>query len=215
MMKKTIALMFVLAFVGVSPVMADTISDSAPIVSTTVGTGQTVYLDQFDTSLGVLTGVTLTLDANAFAGSIDWDNEANVPSDVTLGIGTELTAVGPDAITLVAVPVQTASGSVDADNDGAADFIGTDAFAVTGGTGSDSDAESPVDFTPYKGTGTFAVDVTSVVETFLSTTGGFGPIQNSPGSYDGTVTVEYTYIPEPATMCLLGLGALGLIRRKK
>jgi hypothetical protein len=31
----------------------------------------------------------------------------------------------------------------------------------------------------------------------------------------GTVTYDYTPIPEPATICLLGLSALGLLRRKK
>ena len=64
---------------------------------------------------------------------IGWDNEALVPSDVTLGIGAEVTAVGLAGVTAIAVPLQTDSGTVDADNDGPADFVGTDSFAVVGG----------------------------------------------------------------------------------
>ena len=97
-------------------------------------------LSQFDDSLGTLTKVTLTLDAETSAGSIAWDNEALVGTDITLGIGAEVTAVGLAGITAVAIPLQIGSAvGIDADNDGAADFVGTDAFSVIGGSGSDSD----------------------------------------------------------------------------
>ena len=91
-------------------------------------------LSQFDLALGTLTKVTLTLDANTSAGTMAWDNEAAVSTDVTLGIGAGVTAAGLAGITAVAVPLQTDSAvGVAADNDGAADFIGTDSFSVVGG----------------------------------------------------------------------------------
>ena len=37
----------------------------------------------------------------------------------------------------------------------------------------------------------------------------------TPLSAAGDVTVIYNYIPEPATMSLLGIGALALIRRRR
>jgi hypothetical protein len=166
-------------------------------------------LPLFDPSLGTLTKVTLTLDADTSAGTIAWDNEALIPTDVTLGIGAEVTAVGLAGVTAVAIPLQTGSAvGVAADNDGPADFVGTDSFAVVGGTGSDSDMDMLVaGLAPYIGLAT--------VETFLSTTGGFGPIDPVPGVTDGTVTVtyEFTPVPEPTTLLLLAAGLAALAWR--
>ena len=66
-------------------------------------------LSLFDPALGTLDKVTLTLDANTSAGTPIWDNEAAVPSNVTLSIGATVTAVGLAGITAVAVPLQTDS----------------------------------------------------------------------------------------------------------
>lgn len=175
-------------------------------------------LSLFDPAQGTLTKVTLTLDANTSAGSISWDNEALVATDITLGIGAEVTAVGLAGITAIAVPLQIGSAvGIDADNDGAPDFIGTDAFSVIGGSGSDSDFDAlTAGLGVYIGLGTFDVTVSSVVETFLSTTGGFGPIAPIPGVTDGTVTVTYEFIPipEPSTAVLLSLGLIGFAAQK-
>ena len=181
-------------------------SASAPLVS----------LSQFDPALGTLTKVTLTLDADTSGGTIDWDNEANVITDVTLGIGAKVTATGLAGLVVVAIPLQTDSATgIAADNDGPADFIGTDSFSITGGTGSDSDSAMLIaGLAPYFGTGSFDVDIATVGEIFLSTTGGGnGPIGNQVfGTTEGTVTVtyEFTAVPEPATLLLFGIGLVGL-----
>jgi len=177
-----------------------------------------IPLPKFDPGLGTLTKVTLTLDADTSAGSIDFDNEAGVASDVDLGIGAEVTATAPSALATTAVPLQVGSGSVDADNDGAADFVGTDAFGVSGGSGSDSDmdmdssAPTLAFYTAAFSGETFDTTVSSSVETFLSTTGGFGPIDPVPGVTEGLVTVTYefnTVIPEPSSFLLAGMGLVG------
>lgn len=203
-----------------SSVIADTISYSTPIPTADVGGGSTVKLPQFDPALGTLTGVKLYLDANAFAGSIAWDNESSTATRVTLGIGAEVTAIAPDALTIVVVPLQRGQANVDADNEadnGDADFIGTDALLVTGNSGSESDSATPVVFTPYIGTGTFSVAISSVVETYTSTTGGTGEYEHTAGQYDGLVSVTYTYdaVPEPTTMGLLACGGLAILYRRK
>lgn len=176
-------------------------------------------LSLFDPALGTLTKVTLTLDANASGGTIAWDNEALISTDITLGIGAEVTAVGLAGVAAVAVPLQLDSAvGIDADNDGAADFLGTDAFAVVGGTGSDSDSDVLLaGLGPYIGVGTFDVEITAIVETYLSTTGGFGPIDPFPGVTDGTVTVtyEFTPVPEPSTALLLTVGLVVIATRRR
>ncbi len=178
-------------------------------------------LSLFDPALGTLTEVKLTLDADAFAGSIAWDNEAGIPTDVTLGIGAEVMITTTFGNSVVVVPLQLGSAiGVAADNDGAADFIGTDSFSVVGGIGNDANdavLTAALDLANYTGIGTFGIDVEAVVQNFLSTTGGFGPIQQTPGQTQGTVTVTYEFIPipEPSTALLLGLGLLGFAARAR
>lgn len=176
-------------------------------------------LSLFDPALGTLTQVELTLDADAFAGSISWDNEAGIPTDVLiLAIGAEVTITTTFGNSVVSVPLQSGSMvGVAADNDGAADFIGTDSFTVAGGIGNDSQSAvltAALDLANYTGLGTFDIDVAAVVANLLSTTGGYGPIQQTPGSTDGTVTVTYTFnpvaVPEPTTALLLGGGLLAI-----
>jgi hypothetical protein len=115
-------------------------------------------LAKFDPSLGTLTQVTLILDANTFAGMIGWDNEATGASDVTLGVGAEVTINAFGTLATTAIPLQTGSSTVAADSDVAADYVGDDSFWVTGGLGSDNDSNSSTDagiLASFTGVGTF------------------------------------------------------------
>ena len=150
--------------------------------------------------------------------------EAGISTDVLqLAIGAEVTITTTFGDSVVSVPLQTGSMlGVAADNDGAADFIGTDSFTVVGGVGSDSNSAvltAALDLANYTGLGTFGIDVAAIVTNLLSTTGGYGPIQQTPGSTDGTVTVTYTFnaVPEPTTGLLLvvGLAAGAATRRRR
>ena len=213
------AVVAVCLLVGGTSAQASLISwNSATFNNLPIGDNTSVTLDQFDTSLGTLTKVILKIEADTSGGSIQWDNEAGNPSTVTLGIGGELTATGPDALVVIAVPLQLDSGSVSADEaaDGAGDFSGPDAFAVTTASGNDTDEDSLTSgFDSYKGTGTFNVSIESVAETYLSTSGGFGPINPQTGIANGTVTVTYEYIPEPGTMAMLALGGISVLLRRR
>ena len=182
--------------------------------------GTIVQLPQFDeATLGTLLSITLELDATAFAGTITWDNESAIPTDVTLGIGAQVTAAAPSSLTLVATPLQTGNkDGVDPDNDAVADFIGTDSFSVTGGTGNDTDTDvltNHADFAPYIGVGLFDVDISSIVKTMILTSGGSGEDQHTAGQASGTVKVTYTYLPEPATLALMGLGLASVVTMKR
>jgi len=185
--------------------------------------GTTVTLPQFDeTTFGTLLGVKLTLDATASAGAITWDNESTQVTDVDLGIGGEVTATAPSALTLIATPLQMGSGVGIAADEAVEipdpDFAGPDSFTVTGGTGADDDSATltnPALFGPYIGVGTFNVDISSIVKTYVLTSGGTGDTQSTAGKTSGVVTVQYEYVPEPATLALLGLGGLGVLIRRR
>lgn len=183
--------------------------DSVPESSAVIGN-----LPQFDPSLGTLTEVDLTLASTTSAGVISFQNTAPVPTTGTLGVGATVTVTAPSSLTATAVPLQEASFSVTANVNPPINFTGSDAFTVSGGSGSASDTSSLYSaFTPYIGLGTFAVDGASSLQTLLSTDGGYGPTAPSAGETSGEVTVTYVYtaVPEPTSVVLLGLGAMGLL----
>lgn len=66
----------------------------------------------------------------------------------------------------------------------------------------------------YTGTGTYDIDVDLTQWLDYGSIGGI-EVAFTPVNATGTVTVIYNYVPEPATVCLLALGGLAVIRRKR
>ena len=120
------------------------------------------------------------------------------------------------------VPLQSGfQAGVFADNDGTPDYAGTDWFGITGNTGSDikyneSNSASVLPAFTASGVEYFDAYLSSVLKKTVSTNGGYGPDIYTQGVTDGTITVTYTYepIPEPATIAMLSLGGIGMLRRK-
>jgi hypothetical protein len=216
-MRQVIAIGFLLVLLlFTSTAGAETTSfvDTYGPVVTPFSASSLMTLPQFDPSLGTLTKVTLTLDVDASAGSIDWDNEMPLPTDITLGIGAEVTALTQFGTSVVAIPMQlgTATG-IAADNDAGADYVGSDAFSVDSGVGNDVQSSVltlSLDMAPYIGIGTFDVTIGTVVQNLIITTDGDGPFQQTPGRTEGVVTVAYEYTPV-SVPALSGTGRAVLI----
>jgi hypothetical protein len=190
---------------------------------------QTFDLPKFDPALGPLTQVDFILSGTAFAGTIEWDGEGGLPTDLTLGIGAEMTATGPVSLSVVTAPMQEGSTHIpDDDDDGyPPDFAGPDYFAVTGNTGSDSATQTWTSagdlafFTQTAPGDTFSVDVSAEDKMLIETTGGgWGVPQAVFGQVNGTATVRYHFeaiVPEPSSIALLLLGVCPavLLRRRR
>lgn len=177
----------------------------------------TLPLNKFDPALGTLTSVKFTIDITTSGGSLAFDNEAGSPGSVTLGIGANVTATtGVSLITTAtATASTTGSASILADNDGAADFAGTDSFTLAGGVATDSafqlntTANYLAQFTQSAPNHFFLNTISNSIFTNTSTSNVFGPTSAAGGMFSGKLTVAYTYnalpIPEAGT-ALFGIG---------
>ncbi|MHB1158015.1 MAG: choice-of-anchor E domain-containing protein [Phycisphaerales bacterium] len=200
---------------------AAVVSDSAPFsfnpIGTNVGNPTSVQLDKFDSNLGTLTAVTLSytqtgIGTFTFVASVNPGDTATA----TLGSNVQFSFNGGDK-NFNSIGSSGPHGPLnvgDSVDVGGPNF--GDPAAIT-----DADSGSANNFALYQvpGGGLFNVDITS--------TGGWTFIVEGSGSastvtvqfdssVDGTVAVDYTYtpIPEPASLGLLSLGGLALIRRR-
>ncbi len=223
MTKKNLIITAVVMLCSVSMASAATLSYSTsfgPDAVTSVGYNKP--LPQFNPALGTLDSVTIELYVLNSGSSLLWDNESLIPTAVTLSIGATVTATAPSTLVVVAVPLQTGGPTgVTADeipDDGAGDFAGPDYFGIFGGTGNDTQSNQLlINLGPYIGTGNFNTWIESVANVIIETTGGeSGAISSDAGDFEGTIEVTYDYtVPEPATMSLLAVGSLAMLKRRR
>ncbi len=210
-------------------------ASAAPIVQTlpfggTPNFTETLTFNQFDDLGGTLTlqsievifsldvqGGSLTLDndgVNGASGNFEFGAKGDLSSgDVSLLDGA-FQPVTAELDSIHQGPFNLA-GNV---GDGAGDYdpAGPDGMLYNGGLENDSDSGfiNSTLFAPYIGVSTYDIDVN--VDQW-SDYGGVSGVEYAvtPVSASGEVTVIYNFVPEPATLAMLAVGGLFVVRRRR
>lgn len=185
---------------------------STPLASNSTPFSTTFSVPLFNSSLGTLNSVTLSLVSN-IVGRIDVFNNLSAPQGFTNAFATipvTVTSSTPDATVVSAVATAwLASGT-------AAPGFPISSFAGIAASASNSVSVLPVNVVHYIG-----LDGGSALFTAASTGGSYGGT-SVPGLFfggsavaDGSFTVRYDYnavsaVPLPATALLFGSGLLSL-----
>lgn len=183
--------------------------------------------NQFDTSLGTLTSITITTNVTKIGGSLFVDNESATPAsgNISQSVTINLTSVvglvdasfAPIGTGVTATSTYAASVLAD-DGDGPGvqttgpDYDGT-AFGPT--STSQTKNVNTLAFSGYEGVGTYLINAGGLQGFNTSAIGG-AAVAIDPATVSGDVTITYTYtVPEPSAALLGGLGSLALLRRRR
>jgi len=191
---------------------------------------QTLTFDKFDDQGGTLTllSVFVEMDMDVQDGLLVLDNDGVDPASGSYEFGGKANITSTD-VSLLDAAFQPVTAELDAltlgsfsldpnDGDVVGDFspVGLDALVVNGTPQADADSGFIADLLEgqFVGTGTFDVLATA---TQWSDFGGVSGIEwaVTPVTANGSVTVTYNYIPEPATMSLLGIGGVAALMRRR
>lgn len=209
------ALSFAGAAQAASIVQTATLSNTATNFTDTALSG----LTKFDSSLGTLNSVIVTLNATV-AGAVGLENTGPSASSITYNLQASVALSSPGVGTLLtSVPVF--SGTFNAGPfDGTTDFGGTSGTTISNLTANTSETVTlTTGLTPFIGSGS--------LDAFLSGTGqsntnGSGNVASAfTTQAGGSVTVQYNYtpaatVPEPsAILGILAVAGVGAFARRK
>ncbi len=161
-------------------------------------------LQQFDSSLGTLTGI--TIDYNVLVSGDFEVRNGNPKADGTLtgSLFSDFALVGPGGLGTISNLSPSTSLGTHTIAKGSTYF-----FSVLGAGASDTYTVSLADFGLFTGNGT--VDFTNFFSSFTSPNMNFSPnvfLQDLLGKADLKITYQYdaTETPEPATFAVAGVG---------
>jgi len=196
---------------------ASSVIYTGSISPSTLGNAVTTTLEQFNSALGTLTGVQVTLDFTAtpyatvftfgppqtFTSS-DWASTTyptSPPNPWTISLGSDSWSLTQPTVT---------TGTIYGTGQTVPTYPGV--LTLLGGTSASADltAASGLDFASYTGSGVLVFG-TSGTGTYTGS--GTGLFFGGGADLSGTASVTYTYapVPEPASLGLAGLGGLSLM----
>jgi hypothetical protein len=208
--KKLLALVLLAVASVALPARASTLGPlptTTPIAPTLTDWTGTLEFPQFDPSLGTLISVELTI-SGAISTDITVTNSATTGSDGTVKTeclftvqdsGNNLVAPQLDLLSPVFSYSLVPGGSI---SSGTLTKSGSDTQTYT----------SPVVLSEFTGLGSITLNASTFTQTLLANTGGNTAAgQVTTGSVTGTVTYNFTPVPEPSTLAMLGFFAVGLV----
>jgi hypothetical protein len=191
---------------------------------------QALTFDSFDTALGTLLGVTIWVDVDINSGQALVDNESDSLALVNVNFSADATASSAGEVffpNTTAVATVSQSLQLDPDN---GDGNTIDPTAPDGATvpltasGSSmlvllasAGAQQALQVATFEDTLAGAdYDILVDSSTVFQISGASGVAGGfTPANVAGEVIVQYTYVPEPATMSLLTLGGAVLLKRRR
>jgi hypothetical protein len=137
-----------------------------------------------------------------------WLYDINISTGAATLIGTYTSGGAPDALAINSRGVAYALNATYYDSLYTVD-LSNGALTLVGALGVDLMAESGLAFDPASGV-LYGIIDTGKIYQINTSTGAATFVADTLGGFEGLAI-----IPEPATICLLGLGALSLLRRKR
>ena len=199
-----------------APAMGLSITQTLPFDFPISPGSQTLAFNQFNMPTFTLLSVTLELDASE-AGNITAENDSTIAGNITVNMSGSVTGTGPN-LSAIAVISQSAGPQAVAATDGVPgsgpDYYD---FGYVSDSDSDSDTQNS-NLAPFIGAGTIDIDIDGLGGwAFTGVTDATLQFSDFEAWGDATIIYEYTCIPEPATIGMVLVGALGMfgvIRRK-